>query len=598
MVFNPIDEAQHYAYVESMARHLRPPVVGRDRLSPDALRLVKEVRTSYWRGMPVPPSPGDDRWGAAAESYEGVQGPLYYLLMAAPFRLSRPFGTLSSVYGVRIGTVLVSLLAVPVAYLLARELFPDRRDVWLAAPALLVLVQGFNGNLASVTNDALVVPLAGAALLAFCRSARRGFDLSGAALTGGLVGLGLATKSNMVALVPLVGVAAVAVTVVGRKSWRTLLRWVAVAGATTAAAVAPWLAWNLSRYGSPSASEEVDAITGPLQPVIPRGLAGVREHLIGSTVGFWDFQAVGHRLGRYTVTMTAATAVLLAGGLAYAMARRLRRDAAVLVWLGSAYAVTAATMVAFIYGVFGGRSSTVGRHMYVALVALVVAVCAAAFVAGRRWAGWLALGVVANLALSVEPGMVRRMVALTYTDALVGRLAPVVDQSWGEGLVSASSIAVTPPCPAHAFGVGLGAETPPSLPVVTAAGEVAAPYLGLQGTPVQRIAVYTLPTPLAAPFAVRLDGAAVSASAADRDRHLAIAGEPGDPVARVFCPVDDPEATRFAQQFSPDHPSWLRMGHVTGWPSAWAWAARAGLLASVLFALRHLRHRARRGGPR
>ena len=597
-VFNPVDEAAHFAYVESMATHLRPPVVGRDRLSPGALDLVKRVRTSYWRSAPLAPSPDDDAWGPVAESYEGVQGPLYYLLMAVPYRLTRSHGVLASVYGVRIGSVLLALASVPIAYALARELFPRCREVWLAAPALLVVLQGFNANLASVSNDALVVPLAGATLLAFCRSARRDLDLFGAAVTGGLVGLGLATKSNMVALVPLVGLGAAGAVVLGRVRWSGVVRWAVTAGATAAAVVVPWVAWNVATYGALSASEQVDMITGPMQPDFPFGLEGIRQHLVGSTVGFWDFQLVGHRLDRYMVTVSVAAVTILVAGVVVSLVSGERRRAGVLAWLGSSYAVTAATMIAVIYGVFGGHSSTVGRHMYPALAAAAVAVAGAAFAAGRRYGGWLALAVLANLALAAEPPLVQRMVDLTYANATIGRLAPVVDQTWGEGLVAAQAVSVDPPCPAEAFGVGLSVPPPATIRVDAASGPVDAPFLGLQGTPAQRISVYTLPAPLDQPFDLQLGGAPVSASANDLDARLALAGEPGDPVARIFCRVDDPEEARFAQLFTPDHPSWIRLGQVIGWADAWVWIGRAGLLVLGGSALVEQRRRSRVGNPR
>ncbi|MGI8683733.1 MAG: hypothetical protein ACR2MO_01280, partial [Acidimicrobiales bacterium] len=165
-VYNPIDEHAHFAYVESMATSLRPPVVGRDHLSPEALDLGKRTATAEWRSAPVAADPDDARWGLLRDSYEGVQGPTYYALMAVAYRAAHPFGVLSSLYAVRIASLLLAVGAVPIAYLLARELFPRRREAWLAAPALLVVLQGFNGNLSSVSNDALVVPLSGAVLLA------------------------------------------------------------------------------------------------------------------------------------------------------------------------------------------------------------------------------------------------------------------------------------------------------------------------------------------------------------------------------------------------------------------------------------------------
>lgn len=593
-VFSPVDEAAHFAYVQSMGHHLRPPVVGQDRLRPETLELVKRTRTSYWRSMPVPPRPGDHRWGAAAESYEGVQGPLYYLLMAGPYRAARPFGLLSSLYAVRIASVLVALLAVPLAYALARHLFPRRPEAWLAAPALLVVLQGFNGNPAAVTNNALVVPLAAGALLVFCRSARRRFDAAGGALTGLLVGLGLATNSTMVALVPVIGVAAVAAAVARRVAFGRLLKWVALAAVTAAEAVSPWVVWNLARYGRLSASEEIDAIAGPFQPHLPFRGAGIREHLAGATVGFWDSQLVASRLGRYMVSVTVGAAVVLVVGVVVARVRRQPRDSAVMAWLAAAWFVTAGVMLAFVYNVFDGRSSIAGRHMYPALVAVVVAVAAAAFAAFRRYGGWLVLAVLANVALAAEPAMVDRMVRLTYADSVVGNLTPAVDQSYGEREVAAFSLRLDPPCPAQAFGVGLRAsQPPPTLPVRTDSGPVGARFLRLQGTPAQRIAVYRLHAPLTEPFTVSVGGALVSAAAGERDPNVALAGDQADPVARIFCPSDDPEADRFEQQFDPDHPSWITYDQVRGWPRAWMWAGRASLVLVPLVALVERRKRVR-----
>jgi 4-amino-4-deoxy-L-arabinose transferase-like glycosyltransferase len=138
--------------------------------------------------------------GLVRESYEGVQGPAYYALMAVPYRLAHPLGVLAALYAVRLASLLLALTAVPIAYLLARELFPARKEAWLAAPALLVVLQGFNGNVSSVSNDALVVPLAGAVLLAVATARRTGLSARNAAVTGVLLGVGLCTKSQMAAL--------------------------------------------------------------------------------------------------------------------------------------------------------------------------------------------------------------------------------------------------------------------------------------------------------------------------------------------------------------------------------------------------------------
>lgn len=596
LVFNPIDEAPHYAYVESMATDLRPPVVGRDRLSPEAMTLLKSTATSYWRSVPFPPDPADDRWQAVAESYEGVQGPAYYALMALPWRAAQPFGALSALYAVRVATVLLALVAVPLAYLLARELFPRRREVWLAAPALLVLLQGFNANLASVTNDALVVPLAAGALLAAARVRRTGFTGWNGLATGALLGAGLATKSNMIALFPLVGVWALCVARSRRTSVTSFLRWCAAAAAGGVATAGPWLAWNLAQYGSLSADEEVDRITGPLQPDIPHTFAGLRRHLRDATAGFWDSQLAGRQLGRYMWVVSLAGAALLAAAVVVSLVRRRRQEAAALVWFGSAVFVAVATMLVVIFVVFGGNSSVVGRHLYPALVATVVVVAASAFVVAGPRGGWVVLAAIAAFMTTFEVDTVRRQVDLVYVDGLIGRLAPVVEQTWAVGRVNTPLVRVTPPCRAEAFALGLATPAPATLEVRTAAGAAQAPRTGEQTDQPEPLTTYALPAPTPAPFEIILPGVALRASADDRDPHLSMQGEPGDPVARVFCPVASPAAFRFAQRFTPDHPSWISYAGLRAWPVAWAWAARAALVALAV-RLVTARLRGARKGP-
>lgn len=582
LVFNPIDEAPHYAYVESMATHLRPPVVGRDRLSPEAMALLKGTATSYWRSVPFPPDPDDRRWQAVAESYEGVQGPAYYALMAGPYRVAHPFGALSAVYAIRLASVLLSLLAVPLAYLLARELFPDRRDVWLAAPALLVVLQGFNANLASITNDALVVPLAAAVLLAAARVRRTGFTGWNGLATGALLGLGLATKSNLIALFPLVGVWALGVAVACRADWRTVVRWGLAAGGAAAAMSGPWLAWNLAQYSSLGADQEVDRITGPLQPHIPRTLAGLRRHMRDATAGFWDSQLAGRVAGRSTWVVSVVGLGLVVAGVVVSLVRRRRQDAAALAWLGATVFVTLGAMLFVIFVVFAGRSSVVGRHLYPALVPTVVAVAAGAFVVAGRRAGWLLLVALAAATATFEVDTVHRQIDQVYTDGVIGRLAPVVEQTWSVGLVNTPTVRVTPPCRAERFALGLASPAPVSLTVVSVSGPAQATRTGEQTDQAEPLTVYALAAPTAQPFEVLLPGVPLRASADDRDPRLSMQGEPGDPVVRIFCPVASPAAFRFSQRFTPDHPSWITYAGARAWPVLWAWATRLALVVGAV----------------
>lgn len=583
-VFSPLDEAAHYGYVATMAERFRPPVVGKDRLPPEALRLQKLAATSWWRPAPVSASADDDRWMAGRESYEGVQGPTYYALMAVPYRLARSLGVLATVYVLRVATVLVALTAVPLAWLLARELVPEHPGAWLAAPALLVLVQGFNANLAAITNDALVVPLAAACLLPVASALRRGPTQLQALATGALTGLVVVTKTNALALAPLVGLGATAALIRRHSSWRDIVRWGAVAGGTAAAVVAPWVAWNFAVYGEPSAASAVDRVTGPLQPPAPSGLAGVAYHLLHANEGFWDLQLRARPMSAYATWWWAAATVLLVSAVALSVWRRHGSVVTRLIWLAAAWPLTALVMLIVIFVVFDGRSSTVGRHLYPALVATVVTVGVSAFVLAGTRRAWVVVAAVGAVALVGEVGIVHRYLLETYTDGVIGRLVPVVDQALGDSVRTGARFSVTPPCPTDTLGIGFVGEPPPEISVVALGGGARLPaaLVAEQRRPLVNIGVYGLARATSDPFEVVVPPAEVTVSGSDHHPRVALVPDVGDPVARVYCPVRDPRAARFAQLFHPEHPD-LRYGVVRAWPVVWAaagWAAVAGMVAA------------------
>ena len=122
--WSPMDEAQHYAFVESMATGKGIPTVGKDRISPEVLRLKREAPTLWFRAMARPVDVDDPVWASDRDQYEAAQTPLYYALVAPVYWVSHPFGTLTSIYALRTFSLLLSLLAIPIAWMLARELFP------------------------------------------------------------------------------------------------------------------------------------------------------------------------------------------------------------------------------------------------------------------------------------------------------------------------------------------------------------------------------------------------------------------------------------------------------------------------------------------
>lgn len=580
-ILNPIDEAQHLGYVVSIAEGDGPPVVGRDLLQPEVVLLLKEPQTAWWRAVPRSLDPADPAWGAVTQQYEGVQPPAYYTLMAPVWWLASKAGLLTGVYALRLASLLLSLLAIPLTYLLARELFPRHPGAWLASPAVLVLAYGFNANLTSVTNDALVVPVGAALLLSGVRSLRAGFTWRAGAVTGALAGLALLTKPTMLGLVPTVGVLLAIALLARWTDLRAAVRWTAAAGVAAVAVFGPWLLWSLRTYGAPSPRHEVDLITGPLQPDLPLSLGALEHHLSTATQGFWAFQVLVPPYSTYEVTLHVA-ALVLGVGAAVTIWRRRRSlvDATLPLWAAGALLLVLAVMLVIIFGLFDGRSGVVGRHLYGALPVSAVALGGGAVVAFGRRAGAAVLAVLAAVALSLEPTLSRGYLAAVYLpDVLPGGAIPVAEQTWADGWVVGRDVTIEPPCETTTVAIVLeDPEAPRQLPFVDGPGRArlraVVSYVGPR-----HFARYDVPA-TSDRFVLDLpDDLTIAASGIDRSPAFGFADHPGDPVAQVFCAVDEPQATRFDQRFDPQHPAFLDHGHVWAWFDAWR---GIGVLAAAL----------------
>lgn len=596
-VWSPVDEAQHFAYVASLSRG-DMPVVGRDRVPPEVLEVALARATGGLRGQPFRPDPADPRWGAMAQQYEAGQPPLYYVLMAPASRAGALLGTREAILVTRGASVLASLLAVVVAYALARELFPGRPAVWVAAPAALVLVAGFNSNLATVTNDALV-PATAAAMIPTARALRRGLTHRRALATGLLLGAGVLVKTTALPVVVVVG-SAVVVAAAARHVRRTdALRWLGVAAAVTVSVPLPWMLWNLTTYGSPSALEPVmRTVTGPLQPPLPLTLHGVWEHVQRGISSFWNGQVVPNTtlvaslpLDPHTLVWWVAVAGAgLAGGVA-AWRRRARAELAAVAWLAASFPLTMVTFLAVVYVALEGARVTVGRMLYASLVPLVVLLAGGMVVALGRRVGVAVLVGVAALALSLEPGHVRSYTDLAYTGGLYRGLTPVVDQWRNDGWHAGGTIVLHPPCAAEAVGIIFEAEPPAQLTATLPSGRVHLRYGGRPthdaGPPV---GVYPLLEPTTAAFTVDLPPTVRSGRrGADPSPHLAVRDGNGDPTARIYCRTATPAADRFSQTYAVNHPGAVTLGMLRAWPVAWMWLGGLSVLVAVAWVVLHRR---------
>ncbi len=589
--WSPIDEAHHYGFVQSIATGDGIPTVGKDVMPIEVIETVKTSPTLASRSTPHVPVFEDGYWSVASSQYEAVQPPLYYVLQVPAYWVSRPFGFVASIYGLRIGSVLISLAAVPLTWLLARELFPRRPAAWLAAPAVLVAINGFNTNLATISNDALVVPVAALAFLAAARYYRNP-GVKTAAFTGLALGAALLSKTTTLGLVGVLALPYLWLAVTRRKSVAQVLGTGLVTGACTAVVLLPWVAWNLATYGSPTAADASSAITGQMMAQSKLSAGVLWDHVRLANMGFWDSALFSHLTGPpYERVFVWTVIVAVVVGLGAALARRDRPAAGALVWVATALPIAFVGMEAIVFGLFDGVGHPEGRHLYTALAPVSILIAAAAVVAlGPRWGVVAVAGVIA-LAFLAEQAEVRDYVTYTYAAGRIPPdLAPVVDQPLNEGFVSVSTIQVEPPCPVRAVGLVVDGPPPATLLIGDLSTDLTGTLADLSPRPRPsdpEVQVYSLAAPLPVPFdVVAPEPFLVGARRDDTDPHLALRNAPGDPVARLYCQVEDSERARFDQQFPPLHPSQLGYDTLRLWPRAWAGLGLVGLVAAVGNAMR------------
>jgi hypothetical protein len=193
---------------------------------------------------------------------------------------------------------------------------------------------------------------------------------------------------------------------------------------------------------------------------------------------------------------------------------------------------------------------------------------------GRRL-GAAALGIMIGLALISEREATNHYIDGTYTlGVLAGGLAPIIDQPVGEEYLAIDQVQFDAPCPAQAFALTFRDAPPLSIPVIAETPQQAA-YLGMIGP----IAIYTLPTPVAG--SLILEPVTQIGYTPNRDNtSVSVSGLPGDPVARLYCAVENPQEVRFKQLYEPNHPN-LSRSALRAWPTVWYWIGWITLAASI-----------------
>ena len=238
-VWAPVDERQHYDYVQTIAEQHRLPLLD-DLVSPE----VQAITDRTW---PRPAITDPRTLGLAGRSYEAFQPPLYYLL-AAPVFAAVPDhrDKLTALRALDLALVLVAAFLL---WRIALRVAPRAPLLALAAALTVLLWPGVLVRAITVSNAPLELVLATALLLVLWRLLERGGR--GPALAAGvLLGACVLTKSTLIYLVPLV-------LVVLALDWRARRDTPAVVVALVLPALmlAPWLAFNLDHYDALTASK-------------------------------------------------------------------------------------------------------------------------------------------------------------------------------------------------------------------------------------------------------------------------------------------------------------------------------------------------------
>lgn len=577
-MWSRVDEAQHYGYVESLARGHGMPIVGEDKLQLDARSVAKYSPTLGFRSSGNINVGDPTSFGPYGELYEGggYQGPAYYTSLVPVYWLTQPFSTIATIYALRFETLLIALATIPLLWILARELFPQRPSIWVAAPAFLVAIQGFNGNPTSIGNDAAVIPMGVAALIPVA-AAWRGPTNTQALVGGLLFGLAMLCKNTAAPVAVLALVVLGALLMTRRATLRQLVNWGLIYSAAALAVFAPYLVSNFVTYGAPSASSEVNRLLAPVLPRTPYNLDGLRFHFHNSRIGFWDYLpfSMGTE-SRYVRIFEIVSFVCVAAGLGVTLLRRKFDELSALTWAAIAFPLAFVVVLASSLSIYSEATVVVGRHLYVILGLFAITVVAGIYTSLGARLGTLALLAFIGVVLIQERTNTDHNVLATYTDGILfEKLVPVVEQPLNEQYVVAQSVSARASCPVEFFAVAFGQPQPGTL-TVSSPVQQEATFFNINGL----FANYKLPEPQSGGFTILLPPVPVGHEVADHDPTMSMAGAGGDPTIRLYCAVDNPNAFRFKQTFDPGHLN-FSYSLVRAWADLWYYIGWALVALSI-----------------
>jgi len=414
--FQVPDEPDHYAYVEQLAMHGRPPAndaAAVARLSSSEQALLIGLGTDRVRFHDYVPSLTTqaqqnelmDRLAAKPSRSDGngvslagsPQPPLYYALELPAYAVGAADSPLLSLQLMRLFSALLGGVTVLCVFLFLREALPAHPWTWTVG-ALGVALQPLFGFISGGVNpDALLFATGSALFLCLARGFRRGLTLPLALATGAVIACGLLTKLNFAGLLPGVVLALVVLGVRGAGGFSLrALRLPALAAVIAAVPVllmvlANVVLWNRDATG---------ATTGVFRPVDGASLGGgvrylvdfygeeLRELWVRGFVGWYGWVDTAYPGWVYDVGLMVLAGVTALAVLSLVRARAtLRPRLAELLVYGAMAAGLLAVIGANSYNLHLQHAGGAGQTRYLLpLLALYAALLVLATRAlGRRW---------------------------------------------------------------------------------------------------------------------------------------------------------------------------------------------------------------------
>lgn len=574
-VWSPVDEAQHFGYVESLARGNGIPTVGVDLLSDDVMASLKTSTTMLFRSHPHEPTASSTGWGSTRHQYEAIHGPTYYALMVPAYWAGAPFGTSGSLLAIRLATALLAVLALPLVWLLARRLFPDDPTIWLLSAAVLVVIDASSPGM--VNNDTMVLVVGMGAMVLLLRSLDDPRKLTPAIWFGVLGSATIITKTTSLVLIPLSALIIITWLIRRRPPLGVTLRWFGVTGAAAVITMAPWVGWNYHSYGAPSAAERVSEVTeGNHGPDLEFSRAAIESHYRGARdSGFWNNPFIF--ASDYTPYWEKFGTIALVLGVAGAMLRRRWRDLAALLWCAVALPLAFIALETIVWVVFNGTGGPSGRHLILAMGPTSIMFAAAGVIALREH--WGAAAITSGLAgaLVIAVPAQHNSIKFHYLyDVRDGNLAPVLTQTWSDGLKSISSLHIKPDCPTRAIALGFSNDTPNSISVKSEEGQEFTALVDVStinadmGT-IPRPPTFIFPESISSSFDISIDPPMpINTSNEDLAPWMNANDATGDPVVLIFCQVANADEVAFEATYTANHPAWITLTTLRNIPIVFA----------------------------